>query len=91
LRLYRNLAEAMRQSANITEEIITAGLSNEEAYRIEKERIEELHKKSPGQLWNTIDERLIGITWEEYKRKRREDILNKPARLQPYFRWAVSC
>ncbi len=50
------------------------GLTNQEAYRIEKQKIEELHKQNRDQLWNMIDESLVGITWEEYKRKRREDI-----------------
>jgi len=34
--------------------------------RIEKQKIEELHKHNRYQLWNTADERLIGITWEKY-------------------------
>jgi hypothetical protein len=50
------------------------GLTNQEAYRIEKQKLEELHKQNRDQLWNTIDESLVGITWQEYKRKRREDI-----------------
>jgi hypothetical protein len=43
------------------------GLTNQEAYRIEKQKLEELHKQNR-------DESLVGITWQEYKRKRREDI-----------------
>jgi hypothetical protein len=70
---YQKLAEAMRHGATITEEIMLDGLTNNEAYRIEKQKIEELHKQHRGQLWNTIDERLIGITWEEFKRKQREE------------------
>jgi hypothetical protein len=73
-KFYRKLAEAMRHGATITEEIMLDGLTSQEAYRIEKQNIEELHKQNRDQLWNTIDERLVGITWEEYKRKRREDI-----------------
>jgi hypothetical protein len=69
---YRKFAEAMRHGATITEEIMIDGLTEREAYRIEKQKIEELQKDDRGQLWNTIDERLTGITWEEYKRKRRE-------------------
>jgi hypothetical protein len=69
---YRKLAEAMRHGATITEEIVLDGLTNNEAYRIEKQKIEELHKQNRGQLWNTIDERLIGITWAEFKRKQIE-------------------
>jgi hypothetical protein len=68
---YRKLAEAMRHGATITEEIMVDGLTDREAYWLEKQKIEELHKQSRGQLWNTIDERLIGTTWEEYKRKQR--------------------
>jgi hypothetical protein len=69
---YRKLAEAMRHGATISEEMMLDGLTNQEAYRIEKQKIEELHKQKRGQLWNTIDERFIGITWEEFKRKQRE-------------------
>ena len=72
-KFYRKLAEAMRHGATITEEIMLDGLTNQEAYRIEKQKIEELHKQKRDQLWNTIDERLIGITWEEFKRKQREE------------------
>jgi hypothetical protein len=71
---YRKLAEAMRHGATITEEIMVEGLTDREAYRIEKQKIEELHKQNRGQLWNTIDERLVATTWQEYKRKRRGDI-----------------
>jgi hypothetical protein len=59
------------------------GLTNQEAYRNEKQKIEEPHKQNRDQLSNTIDESLVGITWEEYKRKkRREDIArsNTPSR-----------
>jgi len=73
-KFYRKLAEAMRHGATITGEIVLDGLTSQDAYRIEKQKIEELHKQNREQLWNTIDERLVGITWEEYKRKRREDI-----------------
>jgi hypothetical protein len=67
----------MRHGATITEEIMLDGLTNQEAYRIEKQKIEELHKQKRDQLWNTIDERLIGITWEEFKRKQREESFSK--------------
>jgi hypothetical protein len=66
---YRNLAEAMREGAIIREEIIVGGLTDKQAYWIEKQKIEELFKQNKDQLWNTIDERLIGITLEEYRRK----------------------
>jgi hypothetical protein len=72
-KFYRKLAEAMRHGAIITEEIMLDGLTNQGAYRIEKHKIEELHKQKRDQLWNTIDERLIGVTWEEFKRKQREE------------------
>ena len=68
---YRKLAEAVRHGASITEEIMIDGLTDQEAYRIEKQKIEELHKQNRGLLWNTIDERFIGISWQEYKQKRR--------------------
>jgi hypothetical protein len=70
---YRKLAEAMRHGATITEEIMVDGLANVEAYRLEKQKIEEVHKENRDQLWNTIDERLIGITWKEFKRKQKEE------------------
>ena len=71
---YRKLAEAMRHGATITEEIMVDGLTDQEAYRVEKQKIEQLHKQNCGQLWNTIDERFVGITWAEFKRKRSENI-----------------
>jgi hypothetical protein len=69
-KFYRKLAKAMRHGATITEKIMLDGLTNQRAHRIEKQKIEELHKLKQDQLWNTIDERLIGVTWEEFKRKR---------------------
>ena len=64
-KFYRKLAEAMRHGATITEKIMLDGLTNQRAHRIEKQKIEELHKQKRDQLWNTIDERLIGITLGE--------------------------
>lgn len=64
----------MRHGATITEEIMVDGLTDQEAYQIEKQKIEEFYKQNRNQLWNTINERLIGITWEQYKQKRREQI-----------------
>jgi hypothetical protein len=72
-KFYRKLAEAMRQGAIITEEIMLDGLTNQGAYRIEKQKVEELHKQKRDQLWNTIDERLIGVTWEKFKRKQGKE------------------
>ena len=48
---YRKLAEAMRHGATITEEIMVDGLTDQEAYRVEKQKIEQLHKQNRGQLW----------------------------------------
>jgi hypothetical protein len=76
-KFYRKLAEAMRHGATITEKIMLDGLTNRRAYRIEKQKIEELHKQKQDQLWNTIDERLIGVTWEEFKRKQGEEIFRR--------------
>jgi hypothetical protein len=42
---YRKLAEAMRHGATITEEIMVDGLANVEAYRLEKQKIEEVHQR----------------------------------------------
>jgi hypothetical protein len=63
----------MRHGATITEKIMLDGLTNQGAYWIEKQKIEELHKQKRDQLWNTIDERLIGITWEKFKRTQRKE------------------
>jgi hypothetical protein len=70
-RFYRKLAEAMRRGAAIREEIVLSGLTNKAAYRLEKQKIEELYKLDRRQLWNTIDERMLGTTWKEYKRRRQ--------------------
>jgi hypothetical protein len=70
-KFYRKLAEAMRRGAAIREAIVLSGLTNKAAYRLEKQKIEELHKLDRRQLWNTIDERMIGTTWKEYKRRRQ--------------------
>ena len=80
---YRKLAEAMRHGATITDEIMLDGLTNRQTYRIEKQKIEELHKQNGGQVWNTIDERLIGTTWEEYKRKWRSPYTKARGRPAP--------
>jgi hypothetical protein len=71
---YRKLAEAMRHGATITEEIMINGLTDREAYRIEKQKIEQLHKQNRGQLWNSIDERFVGINREEFKQKQRGNV-----------------
>jgi hypothetical protein len=76
---YRKLAEAMRGGATITEQITDPGLSELEAYKIERMKIEAMHQRNPGQLWNTIDERFIGIAWEEFQRQRGR-VLRQSAR-----------
>jgi hypothetical protein len=48
---------AVRRSAIITEKIISSKLADAEAYSIEWQMIWDYHKRLPGQLWNTIDER----------------------------------
>jgi hypothetical protein len=63
---YRRLAEALRNGSDITEKITDKGLGEREAYRLEKQKIEALHKRRPGQLWNSIDERFVGMTWQDY-------------------------
>lgn len=78
-RFYRKLAEAMRRGAAIREEIVLSGLTNKAAYRLEKQKIEELYKLDRRQLWNTIDERMLGTTWKEYKR-RRQFLLDRSSR-----------
>jgi hypothetical protein len=55
----RKLVEAIRRGSTVTEKIIISDLTDEDAYRIEKQMIGKLHKLSPGQLWNTIDERFL--------------------------------
>jgi hypothetical protein len=68
-KFYRKLAEAMRLGAVIKAKILIADLTNKGAYRIEKRKIEDLHTQDRTQLWNTIDERFIEISWTEYKRR----------------------
>jgi hypothetical protein len=58
---YRKLAAALRRGASIEAVIVVNNLSEPEAYRLENEKIEELHRRKRAQLWNTIDERLVGI------------------------------
>jgi hypothetical protein len=76
-KFYRKLAEAMRHGATITEEIMLDGLTNQEAYRIEKQKIEELHKQKRDQLWNTIDERLIGTTGRNLNENKERRAFNE--------------
>jgi hypothetical protein len=43
----------------IIETVITSGLTDRAAYRLESRMIGEFHKFRAGQLWNTIDERFL--------------------------------
>ena len=51
------LVSAVRRGAIITEKIISAKLTDAEAYAMEWQMIWDYHKRHAGQLWNTIDER----------------------------------
>src|SRR5215217_1292762 len=53
------LVSAIRRGAKIEEKIVTANLTADAAYAIERHMIGSLHKNHPGQLWNTIDERFM--------------------------------
>jgi hypothetical protein len=66
----------MRHGAIITEKIIVDGLTQQGAYEIEKQKIEELHQHKRGQLWNTIDERLIGVTGRNLNGNRERRAFN---------------
>jgi hypothetical protein len=55
----KKLVSAIRRGAKIKEKIVTANLSADAAYAIERHMIGSLHKNHPGQLWNTIDERFM--------------------------------
>jgi hypothetical protein len=83
---YRKLAEAMRRGATIREEIVLSGLTNKAAYRFEKQRIEQLYKQDRSQLWNTVDETMLGTTWKEYKRRRQLALARsrEMAQIPPY-------
>jgi hypothetical protein len=58
-RMHRKLVETVRAGSQITETVITSGLSDRAAYQLEGRIIGEFHKFRPGQLWNTIDERFL--------------------------------
>jgi hypothetical protein len=53
------LVQALRASATVREVILSSGLTDAEAYRVEYELIGQFHKEHTGQLWNTIDERFL--------------------------------
>jgi hypothetical protein len=58
-RMHRKLVETVRSGSQVTETVITSGLSDRAAYQLESRIIGEFHKFRPGQLWNTIDERFL--------------------------------
>jgi hypothetical protein len=58
-RMHRKLVETVRAGSQITETVITSGLSDRATYQLESRIIGEFHKFRPGQLWNTIDERFL--------------------------------
>jgi hypothetical protein len=58
-RMHRKLVETVRAGSQIIEAVITSGLTDRAAYRLESRIIGEFHKFRAGQLWNTIDERFL--------------------------------
>lgn len=62
-RFHRKLVEATRAEATIIERVITSGLSDREAYRLEALIVACFHRLRPSQLWNTIDERFMDAQW----------------------------
>jgi LEM3-like protein len=58
-RMHRKLVETVRARSQIIETVITSGLTDRAAYRLESRMIGEFHKFRVGQLWNTIDERFL--------------------------------
>jgi hypothetical protein len=56
---HRKLVEAIRAGSEIAASIITSGLTDKEAYRLESKMIADYHNSQTGQLWNTIDERFM--------------------------------
>ena len=67
----------MRRGAEVTEETTHSGLAIIEAYRIEKQLIEQMYLQNPDHLWNSVDERFFGITWADYNRINKYDLLQK--------------
>jgi len=57
------LVSAIRRGAKIEEKIVTANLTDDAAYALERRTIGTLHKNHPGQLWNTIDERFMSAEY----------------------------
>ncbi len=61
--LRKMLVSAIRRGARIKEKIITADLTDDAAYTLERHMIGTFHKNHPGQLWNTIDERFMSAEY----------------------------
>ena len=59
----KRLVSAIRRGARIKEKIITADLTDDAAYALERHMIGSFHKNHPGQLWNTIDERFMSAEY----------------------------
>jgi hypothetical protein len=57
--MHRKLVETVRAGSQVIETVITSGLTDKAAYRLESRMIGEFHKFRAGQLWNTIDERFL--------------------------------
>jgi hypothetical protein len=74
-RMHRRLVEAVRSGADIKEEIIVGGLTDQRAYRLESRLIAEFHKFRTDQLWNTIDERFMDRRWLPEKWHHPENVL----------------
>ena len=58
-RVHRKLVGAVRAGSDIAEIVISDGLTDRNAFRLEYQIICTYHKNRPGQLWNTIDERFM--------------------------------
>ena len=70
---YRKLAEAMRHGATITEEIMVDGLPTRRLIGLRNRRSSNSISRIVVNC-GMIDERFVGITWAEFKRKRSENI-----------------
>jgi hypothetical protein len=86
---HRKLVETVRAGSQLIETVITSGLTDRAAYRLENRMIGEFHKFRAGQLWNTIDERFLDPRylpdeWDDlehplYRLPRSFGILDLPA------------
>jgi hypothetical protein len=66
---YRNLAEALRNAERVVTQVLYSDLDNDEAYAVEKSLIEDLHLRKRGQLWNSVDDRFVGVFFDARKLK----------------------